>query len=127
MVEHRGDHQPSVLCDGAVAGVGKHVEVRRREPADELVCVDRGHQDVAVAVEDEHGGGDRREVVRRERYPASDGNELCTQDRERERDGGVAVGRALLEPREVGLRGGASAAIASMLLCAWPVDAPTPR
>src|SRR5439155_1301999 len=83
------------LEDSGVAGVGLDHQLVVRETAGHVEGVRRRQHPVVIAVREEHGMCDLREVVRRLLAPAAAGLEL----REVRADGGrrVAVDRALLQ------------------------------
>src|SRR5215207_8962106 len=98
------------LEDAAVPGVGVDAQLRALYAPVQVRGESRGHHPVVVAVGDEGGLGDLRQIVRRAASPLLDRLQLSLERLHLDR--GVTVDRALLEPVDERARGGLAGGVA---------------
>src|SRR5438034_2820366 len=98
------------LEDAAVAGVGVDDQLGSLDAPVQVLGESRGHHPVVVAVGDQGGLGELRQVVRRAAAPLLDRLQLRLQRLQLDR--GVTVDRSLLEPVDERARGGLAGGVA---------------
>src|SRR5439155_25686648 len=98
------------LEDAAVSGVGVDGQLGALDAPVQVLGESRGHHPVVVAVGDESGLGELRQVVGRAAAPLLDRLQLRLE--RLHLDLGVTVGGALLEPVDERARGGLAGGVA---------------